>query len=47
MSDEQKREKARTALQDGVYQMIEAGYSATEVEEEVKYALEDAEGAGS
>lgn len=41
MPDEQIRERARMALEDGVYKMLEADYTADEVRSEVEYALEN------
>jgi hypothetical protein len=40
---EQEREKARTAIEDAVYRMLEAGFTAAEVKSEVEYALENSE----
>lgn len=35
--------KARYALEDAVYRALEAGMTAAEIEDEVRYALESAE----
>jgi DNA-binding transcriptional regulator YhcF (GntR family) len=43
MSEEAARERARTALEDAVYRMLEAGFSADEVKAECEYAIESAE----
>lgn len=43
--DEVAREKARMALEDAVYRMIEAGFTESEITEEVRYAIETAEDA--
>jgi hypothetical protein len=40
---EQEREKARMALEDGVYRMLEAGYTADEIKAEAEYALESSQ----
>lgn len=40
---EAKREGARTALEDAVWKMLEAGYTPEQVRGEVDYAIEDAE----
>jgi N-acetylglucosamine kinase-like BadF-type ATPase len=37
------REKARTAIEDAVFQALEAGMTKDEIEAEFKYALESAE----
>lgn len=37
---EAEKERARTALEDAVYRAIEAGMTAEEVLDEVRYALE-------
>jgi hypothetical protein len=39
---EQDRERIRMAIQDAVYAAVEAGWSVTEIREEVDYTLDDA-----
>lgn len=41
--DDRSREKAREAVEDAVLQMLEAGFTPTEVKAEVDYAIETAE----